>query len=272
MTYDALSEIEWEHVNRIWDLLDRGDLERGRIELRSLYDKRPGHPDLRIVDAALALDEGEPLRALEALNGAERSADPAHFFHMRAAAQYELCRFAPAREDAERALAIRPDLAETHSLLARIHEHLGDVVKAKGHAEAAHEIDPEAFPLPLEVSPEDFDRIVEKSVAELPAEVRKHLNELPVLVEDLPRPQFLGPESARLSPDVLGLFVGRDLFSRTHQQAAEAPGAIFLFRSNLLRVCADRDELAREIRITVQHEVGHLLGLDEDDLEQWGLG
>ena len=70
---------------------------------------------------------------------------------------------------------------------------------------------------------------------------------------------------------MLGLFVGRDLLGRTQSDLPGTPGAIYLFRRNLLRVCGDRDELAREVRITVQHEVGHLLGLDEDDLEKWGL-
>lgn len=272
MTYETLTEIEWEQVNHIWDLLDQGEVDRARIELKALYQKRPGHADLRIVDAAVALDEGEPIRALEALKGAERSADPAHFFHLRASALYEMCRFAAAREDADRALTIRPELADTHNLLARIFDHLGEAAEAAQHTEEAHELDPETFLMPLEVANDEFDRLVEASVAELPAEVRKHLNDLPVLVEDLPRLEYLGGDSVTLSPDVLGLFIGRDLLSRSHQQSGEAPGAIFLFRKNLLRVCADREELAREIRVTVQHEVGHLLGLDEDDLEQWGLG
>ena len=82
---------------------------------------------------------------------------------------------------------------------------------------------------------------------------------------------MLSHEKPVLSPDILGLFVGHHLMGRTHDEAPSAPGAIYLFRRNLLRSCADREELAKEIRITVQHEVGHLLGLDEDDLEEWGL-
>jgi predicted Zn-dependent protease with MMP-like domain len=57
-----------------------------------------------------------------------------------------------------------------------------------------------------------------------------------------------------------------------HDDLPAGPGEIYLFRRNLLRACHDREELAREIRITVQHEVGHLLGLNEDELGSWGLG
>ena len=98
-----------------------------------------------------------------------------------------------------------------------------------------------------------------------------HLSCESVFYQPIPRREILTSERPPVSPDVLGLFVGRHLLERTHADAPGAPGAIFLFRRNLLRVCADREELEREIRITVQHEVGHLLGLDEDDLEQWGL-
>jgi predicted Zn-dependent protease with MMP-like domain len=101
--------------------------------------------------------------------------------------------------------------------------------------------------------------------------VKKHLEELPVIVEGLPTREVLASEQPPLSPDLLGLFVGRHLLERSHGDLPGAPGAIFLFRRNLLRVCGDREELENEIRTTVQHEVGHLLGLDEDDLEQWGL-
>ena len=272
MAYETLTETEWEHVSRVWDLLEQGQVERARLELKSLEQRRPGHPDLRIVDAAVALDEGEAERALQALAGAERSADPALFFHLRAAASFELALFEAARDDAERALTIRPELAEAHHLLARTLEHLGEPDRAREHAEEAESLDPDAFPLPLEVSDEEFDQVVEKSVRELPSPVRKHLEELPVLVEPLPRREVLTAEQPPLSPDLLGLFVGRHLLERTHADPPGAPGSIFLFRRNLLRACADREELEREIRTTVQHEVGHLLGLDEDDLEQWGLG
>lgn len=271
MAYETLSETEWEQVGRIWDRLEAGELERARTELDDLSRRRRGHPDVRIVEAAVLLDENDPRRALETLSGAERSADPALFFHLRAVARYELAEFEEARADAERALAVNDELAEAHDLISRACEYLGQDERAREHAAIAREIDPDAYAEPPEVSDAAFDRLVEKAVAELPAEVRKHLGEMPVLVESLPSRDMLTAEEPIVSPDVLGLFVGRHLLERSVTDVPAGAGAIFLFRRNLLRVCADKAELEREVRITVQHEVGHLLGLDEDDLEQWGL-
>lgn len=270
-SYETLSETEWTQVERVHDLLDEGELDEARTLVDLLLRRRPGHPDLRVLDAMVALEEGEPKRALDALQGAERSADPALYFYLRAAALYDLVRFAEAQADAERALAIQPDVAHVHDLLGRVLEHLGDAEGANEHAEEAASLDPDAFPLPLEVPDAEFDALVERSLAELPPPVRRKLEELPVLVQSLPTPEMLSGEDPPLTPDLLGLFVGRDLMTRSVNDAPGAPGTIFLFRKNLLRACADRDELTREVRITVQHEVGHLLGLDEDDLERWGL-
>ena len=199
------------------------------------------------------------------------SADPALLFHLRALARFHRVELEAARADAEKALAVRPQLAEAHALLSRVHELLGHEPESRRHMDLAHEIDADGFPLPLEVTDEAFDRLVEKSLAELPDAVREHLQQIPVLVESLPRREILVSENPPLAPDLLGLFVGRHLLERTHGEVPGAPGAIYLFRRNLLRACRDREELAREVRITVQHEVGHYLGLDEDDLERWGL-
>src|SRR5262245_42090181 len=189
--YETLDESEWKEVEQVWDLLDEGETARARAAMSSLLDRRPGHPDLRIVDAAISLDEGEAERALDTLRGAEQSADPALFFHLRAVAHYELADMERARDDAQRALAVSPEVAESQALLAKALEFLGDAEAADEHARLACEIDAERFPLPLDVSDEEFDALVEKSLLELPTEVRRHLEELPVLVEALPPREIL---------------------------------------------------------------------------------
>jgi predicted Zn-dependent protease with MMP-like domain len=270
--YETLTEAEWTQVDKIHDLLDDGDTESARRALDELLRRRPDHPDLRIEDATLKLDANQPSQALAALAGAERSADPARYFFLRAMAHHELSRFAEAEADALRALAVHPGDAAAHDLLSRSRDHMGDKEGAAEASEAAAELDPENFPEPLEMSDAEFDALVEKAIADLPDKVREKLDELPVLVQPLPSTEMLTEADPPLSPDLLGLFVGRHIFSQSHTAVPGAPGAIFLFRKNLLRACADADELAREIRVTVQHEVGHLMGLDEDELEDWGLG
>jgi predicted Zn-dependent protease with MMP-like domain len=269
--YETLNETEWAEIDRIHDMLDEDEVEDARTALDDLMRRHPGHPDLRIEDATLKLEESEPHQALAALQGAERSADPARFFYLRAACYHELSRFAEAEADVQRSVTVHPGYAMAHDLLSRVRDHLGDPKGAAEASEAAAELDPENYPEPLEVSDEEFDALVEKAVADLPAKVRAKLDEIPVLVQSLPSNEMLTDENPPLTPDLLGLFVGRHIFAQLPTAVPGAPGAIFLFRKNLLRACEDKDELAREVLITVQHEVGHLLGLDEDELEDWGL-
>ena len=49
------------------------------------------------------------------------------------------------------------------------------------------------------------------------------------------------------------------------------PSSIVLYQDNLQRFARTREELVEEIAITLQHEVGHFLGLDEEELERLGL-
>ena len=50
------------------------------------------------------------------------------------------------------------------------------------------------------------------------------------------------------------------------------PDRIVIYRQPILRACESRAEAAREIRITLWHEVGHYLGMTEDDLHRLGYG
>lgn len=269
--YETLTEQEWSQVDRIWEQLEDGELEAARDGIQALLKQRGPHPDLRVLEAAIAIEDGKAEQALHALREAEASADPALFFQLRAVARFNLVEVETARSDAEQALAIRPEMPESHALLSRIADFVGDPARAQEHAQMAFDLDPDGFPLPLDVDDAAFDQLVEESLGELPARVRERLDEIPLVVDPMPAREILIADQPPLPPDILGLFVGRHLLDRSHTDLPESPGTIHLFRRNLLRVCQDREELAREVRITVQHEVGHLLGLDEDDLEAWGL-
>jgi predicted Zn-dependent protease with MMP-like domain len=49
------------------------------------------------------------------------------------------------------------------------------------------------------------------------------------------------------------------------------PSAIVLFQKNLERFATSRADLIEQIGVTLIHEVGHFLGLDEEELYERGL-
>ena len=79
-----------------------------------------------------------------------------------------------------------------------------------------------------------------------------------------------------VSPQVLGLFLG---VPATEAGASPTLGTlqridtdrILLFKRNLERIAKDHDDLVEQIHVTVKHEIGHFLGMDEEEVERLGL-
>ena len=117
---------------------------------------------------------------------------------------------------------------------------------------------------------EELERDLEQVIRELPERIALALREVPIVIEDLPsRAMLAGAE--HLAPDILGLFVGTALGEASVFDVVREPNFVYLFQRNLERVSGTREELLEEARITLVHEIGHYLGLDEDDLAERGL-
>jgi len=104
--------------------------------------------------------------------------------------------------------------------------------------------------------------------AELPPEVAELAAALPVVYERRPTRDML---DEGLEPDLLGLFVGpnmQEISADTDAGGGDClPSEILLFVENLWDYAeADLDAFLEEVRVTYLHELGHYLGLDEDDL------
>ena len=115
----------------------------------------------------------------------------------------------------------------------------------------------------------EFVRLVRQAYRQLPQPVKEALRNVDVVVEDWPGSE----ESDCLAGDgtLFGLYSGVPLVERGGDGMA-LPDRIALYRQPILRSCATRAEVAREVRITLWHEVGHCLGLSEDDLHRLGYG
>jgi len=94
-----------------------------------------------------------------------------------------------------------------------------------------------------------------------------------IAVEEIPKDEDLLGESPPLSPCILGVFRGSPVGERHSIMGGfdPYPASIVLYQKNLERFARTREELIEQIGITVMHEVGHLMGLDEEDLWERGL-
>ncbi len=97
-------------------------------------------------------------------------------------------------------------------------------------------------------------------VAELPAPVRLALRDVPVLIEN--RPDREDVESG-IEPDTLGFY----------DEDSAGAVRIRLWIENILDYAEENESsFEEEVRITLLHEIGHVLGWDEEDLDDRGLG
>lgn len=104
-----------------------------------------------------------------------------------------------------------------------------------------------------------FEKLVEQSLARLPKVFRSKLTNIAIIVEDSP------PHEAERDDLLLGLFHGVPLTDKSTFQTS-LPDRILLYQKNIEAVCSSDEEIRREIRATLLHELGHYFGLSEDEL------
>jgi len=183
---------------------------------------------------------------------------------------FELANYEEARRQLEHAVALDPDSAHAVYHLGLVLERLGEHEEAQKAFARANALSPETYLVPVEMSEDEFREVAAEAIADIPRSMRRYVEEVPLLVEDFPSKELLREQN--VSPQVLGLFIGvpRTAASVT-AQPNDLEARVILFKKNLEKICQDRSELVDEIKKTVRHEVGHYLGLDEDDLERLGL-
>ena len=123
----------------------------------------------------------------------------------------------------------------------------------------------------LYLTDQQFVAVVEATLEKLPPHARGELGNVAIIVEDYPDEWIVMDDVA--DPRILGLFDGPTHADATRVSSVPAgPARIYLFRWNIERIAVNQDDAERQIEITVLHEVGHFLGLDEDALQVMGLG
>ena len=101
-------------------------------------------------------------------------------------------------------------------------------------------------------------------------EFAQFLEEVPLEIRD--RPSLDQLNRARVPRDglLLGLYQGRPRTRRSVEDSGVMPDVIYIFQEHIEAVARSRDDLVRQVRVTVLHEIGHHFGMSEDDLEKLG--
>ena len=206
---------------------------------------------LAAADVAISLDKDDPMVRVA-----------------RGSALFDLCRLDDAAGEVAKALDRDPRCPDAHWLRGRVLTVKADNDGADKAFARAIAIDGERFQPPFRISEDDFAGVLEAAMAELPDVIKGALKNLDVIVQDLPDIETLKKSDPPLSPSAVGLFDPEPLAPNA---GPGQPVRIFLFRKNLEVSCATRDEMVDEISVTLLHEIGHHLGLDEDDLDARGL-
>lgn len=119
----------------------------------------------------------------------------------------------------------------------------------------------------LRLSRAEFQWAVARALNGLPPEIASRLENVAVVIEEEPTDEDLREVGLDPETDTLfGLYQGVSLPERGANYSLALPDRIVIYRRPLMEECATREELIREIRDTVIHEVGHYFGLDEEDL------
>ena len=115
-----------------------------------------------------------------------------------------------------------------------------------------------------------FEKLVEKALERLPEEFRQALTNLAIVIEDWPDPAIVKEITGDPEEVLYGLFTGTPLPERRFDDSGDLPPVIALYQGPLEQDFSERSELAREVEITLVHELAHFMGFDEDAVRKYG--
>jgi predicted Zn-dependent protease with MMP-like domain len=103
-----------------------------------------------------------------------------------------------------------------------------------------------------------FEALVADALATIPDNLRAEMENVAIIIDNESPPGSL-----------YGLYEGIPLTSRG-TYAGVSPDRITLFLATVCRSASTTEELARRVRVTLLHEVGHHFGIGEERLRDLG--
>lgn len=115
-----------------------------------------------------------------------------------------------------------------------------------------------------------FDDVLRQVLDDLPGMFRESIRNVAIVVEDRPPDWLLDELGLPPGETLYGFYHGIPLPERSVLDSGNLPDRISVYRGPLMEDFRDPGELARQIRTTLLHEIGHYFGMDEEDLARLG--
>ncbi|MHC4818103.1 MAG: metallopeptidase family protein [Planctomycetota bacterium] len=242
--------------DRLDELAANDDLDA--VEKVALEALEQGATDLDLwrYVAWVRFEQGRLPQALEAAIEAD---DPLY----EAKAHFHLWDLDAAREALAECPSGGEDDAETEWYRGLCAEFSGE--DGGPHFRRAAREAPDLFPEPVRLDDAAVAAVMEEAIRSLPPEIARVVAETVVEIRPLPQPH---PDVDPLS---FGLYLGVARLERRLEDTGELPSRIEIYRGNIERMAADRDEAVDELRVTLLHEIAHHLGYDEGGVVKLGL-
>jgi tetratricopeptide (TPR) repeat protein len=268
-------------LDRVRVMLDEGDYAGAIIEVEELLDEDPEHAEGLFLLAEALLELGEAQSAAETYEGylatvGDGAADDLALAQKAAAlcglavARFECCEPIGAAEAARASIRIAPELAEAHFYLSLALERVdGRKAEAASELMAAHQLDAEAYPLPLALSADGWSAAIREAMSHLPRSLIEFWRGVPIEVLDLPALEELRRSDPPVTPTVSGLYVGTPPEGGDVDPWTERPKGLRLYKANLARL-GTRAAVVEEITDVLHTEAADWIGVGSDEVADEG--
>jgi predicted Zn-dependent protease with MMP-like domain len=113
----------------------------------------------------------------------------------------------------------------------------------------------------------EFEELVRQALDTLPEPYAGLMENVAVVVEEKAPREVLADLDIDDENELLGLYHGLSIDKESFfQVGGNLPARISIYRKPILRICRTKQEVVREVRDTVVHEIGHHFGLDDDEM------
>lgn len=116
-----------------------------------------------------------------------------------------------------------------------------------------------------------FERLVQRAIRSLPPRFAEKLENVAIVVADEPSSAQRRAAGIGDDEDLYGLYEGVPHPQRSAAYGMVLPDKITLFQRAIEAECRSEQEIARQVRHTLIHELAHHFGIDDARLDELGF-